>query len=55
MYLLLLILGVLLIIGGVWTLLTGARSGPRSPGNLIWGIALIVLGLILVPGGISLR
>lgn len=46
MYLLLIILGVLLIIAGVGALLRRA---------LLWGLILIVLGVIALPGGIYLH
>lgn len=45
MELLLWILAVVLVIGGVVNLLRGA---------VLWGIVLIVVGLLVGPGGVSL-
>ena len=42
MYTLLWIIGVLLVIGGVFGLIRG---------EILWGIVLIVLGLAVGPGG----
>ncbi len=42
MELLLLILGIVLIVAGVMSILRG---------GLIWGIVLIIIGLIIAPGG----
>lgn len=45
MSILLLILGIILIVAGVMGLLRG---------QLLWGVVLIVVGLILSPGGFAL-
>ena len=45
MSILLLILGVILIVAGVFGLLRG---------QLLWGVVLIVVGVILSPGGFVL-
>ena len=45
MSILLLILGIILIVSGVLGVLRG---------QLLWGIVLIVVGLILSPGGFAL-
>lgn len=52
MYLLLLILGILLIVMGIMTLV---RSRGTTPSNVVWGLILIVLGIIAIPGGLYLR
>lgn len=53
MYILLLILGVLLIALGISTLVRGTRIPSTS--SIVWGIVLIILGIIAIPGGLTLR
>jgi uncharacterized membrane protein HdeD (DUF308 family) len=51
MYILLLILGVLLIVAGLMSLL----RTPHTTSQMVWGIVLVILGLIALPSGLSLR
>lgn len=55
MYVLLLILGVLLIVLGAMTLIRSTRAGNPPVSSIVWGIILIVLGIIALPGGFYLR
>ena len=51
MYILLLILGVILIALGIMTLVRRPHTGTQ----IAWGIVFIILGVIALPSGLSLR
>lgn len=44
MYFLLWLLAVILVLSGIFSLIRG---------QILWGIALIILGLLVGPGGVS--